>query len=96
MLRLRGDRSLLVLAREEIDRREPLLVGEDPLTDLAVLRIDRSALDDPEAPLPHAALGDSDRLRVGDYVLAMGSPFALSRFRDGALIDEAAAAAVAH
>jgi hypothetical protein len=29
MLRLRGDRSLLVLAREEIDRREPLLVGEE-------------------------------------------------------------------
>lgn len=55
------------------------LTGEDPLTDLAVLRIDRSALDDPAAPLPHAELGDSDRLRVGDYVLAMGSPFALSR-----------------
>lgn len=55
------------------------LVGEDPLTDLAVLRVDRSALRDPDAPLPHAELGDSDGLRVGDYVLAMGSPFALSR-----------------
>lgn len=55
------------------------LVGEDPLTDLAVLRVDRTALDDPDAPLPYADLGDSNRLRVGDYVLAMGSPFALSR-----------------
>jgi len=55
------------------------LIGEDPLTDLAVLRVDRSALRAPETPLPHAELGDSDRLRVGDYVLAMGSPFALSR-----------------
>jgi serine protease Do len=55
------------------------LVGEDPWTDLAVLKIDTSRLADPKAPLPFAKFGDSDELRVGDYVLAMGSPFALSR-----------------
>lgn len=62
------------------DRREvgAELVGEDPLTDLAVLRIDLADLGDPER-LPVAALGDSDLLEIGDTVLAMGSPFALSR-----------------
>lgn len=60
------------------------LVGEDPLTDLAVLRLELGALDGPasERPsgeLPVAEFGDSSRLEVGDYVLAMGSPFALSR-----------------
>lgn len=54
------------------------LIGEDVLTDLAVLKIDPADLPDPGA-LPVAAVGDSSRLRVGDTVLAMGSPFALSR-----------------
>lgn len=55
------------------------LVGEDPWTDLAILKLDLSKLTDPKAPLPVASFGNSDQLSVGDYVLAMGSPFALSR-----------------
>lgn len=55
------------------------LVGEDPWTDLAVLRIDKSKLTDPSKPLAKAEFGDSAQLTVGDYVLAMGSPFSLSR-----------------
>lgn len=55
------------------------LVGEDPWTDLAVLQIDRTKLKEPTKPLPTAQFGDSDQLVVGDYVLAMGSPFSLSR-----------------
>ena len=60
------------------DRRElpATLVGEDPLTDLAVLKIDPGAA---EGSLPHASFGRSDQLVVGDYVMAMGSPLALSR-----------------
>jgi len=60
------------------DKREvaATLVGEDPLTDLAVLQLD---LDSIEGSLAVAELGDSDKLEVGDHVLAMGSPFALSR-----------------
>ncbi|MBM4108502.1 MAG: PDZ domain-containing protein [Phycisphaerae bacterium] len=54
------------------------LVGEDVLTDLAVLKIDPADLADPSS-LPVAAVGDSSIVRVGDTVLAMGSPFALSR-----------------
>ena len=60
------------------DRQElrATLVGDDPLTDLAVLKLDLSAL---EGDLPVAVLGNSSRVEVGDHVLAMGSPFALSR-----------------
>ncbi len=52
------------------------LVGEDPLTDLALLRLDAGEL---EPPLPVAPFGDSGALEIGDYVMAMGSPFSLSR-----------------
>ena len=56
-----------------------VLVGEDPLTDLAVLKLDLSELKDPTMILPTAKFGDSDELRIGDTVMAMGSPWALSR-----------------
>ncbi|MBI2993976.1 MAG: trypsin-like peptidase domain-containing protein [Gammaproteobacteria bacterium] len=44
-------------------------VGSDPATELAVLRLHES--DD----LPVAPIGDSDQLRVGDVVLAIGNPY---------------------
>lgn len=55
------------------------LVGEDPLTDLAVLKLDLKELKDPSMVLPAAKFGDSDELVLGDTVMAMGSPWALSR-----------------
>jgi serine protease Do len=48
------------------------IVGFDKWTDLAVIKIDTSK------PLAVATLGDSDASRVGDWVLAIGSPFGLS------------------
>ncbi len=48
------------------------IVGRDPLTDLAVIRI--KDVPGSEA-LPTAQLGDSDALDVGDWVIAIGSPF---------------------
>jgi serine protease Do len=55
------------------------LVGEDPLTDLAVLKLNLAERKHDAAPLPVARFGDSNDLRVGDHVMAMGSPLALSR-----------------
>lgn len=54
------------------------LVGEDPLTDLAILKIDLSKLA-PGTVLPTAELADSSTLQTADNVLAMGSPWGLSR-----------------
>lgn len=62
--------------REELDAE---LVGTDALSDLAVLKIDPAARRDPTAPLPFARFGDSDKLKVGDPVLAMGCPAGLSQ-----------------
>ena len=51
------------------------LVGADPIFDLAVLRVRGRSTD----PLPTAPLGDSDQLRVGDEVLALGNPLGLDQ-----------------
>ncbi|MBB6122355.1 Do family serine endopeptidase [Sphingobium subterraneum] len=48
------------------------LVGRDPATDLAVLKIDA------KKPLPFVKFGDSTHARVGDWVVAIGNPYALS------------------
>jgi serine protease Do len=47
------------------------IVGRDPVTDLALLKIDA------KTPLPAASWGDSGAARVGDWVLAIGNPFGL-------------------
>jgi len=49
------------------------VVGRDPDTDLAIIKID------PPAGLPVVPLGDSDKLSVGQKVLAIGNPFGLDR-----------------
>jgi serine protease Do len=48
------------------------VVGRDPKTDLAIVKIE------PKGTLPAASLGDSDQLKVGEWVLAIGNPFGLS------------------
>jgi serine protease Do len=47
---------------------EAKLVGTDPKTDIALLKVDA------EEPLPFVTFGNSDLMRVGDWVMAMGNP----------------------
>lgn len=47
------------------------VVGKDPKTDLALIKVD------PDRPLVPLPLGDSDKLEVGDWVVAIGNPFGL-------------------
>ena len=57
------------------DQREftAKIVGRDPLTDVALIKLGSTP-----ANLPTVVLGDSDALRQGDFVVALGSPFGLS------------------
>jgi serine protease Do len=48
------------------------VIGRDPRTDIAIIKISPRVKD-----LPFIALGDSDKMRVGDWVLAIGNPFGL-------------------
>jgi serine protease Do len=54
-------------------------VGQDPMTDIAVLKLDLSQLKKDSGPLPVATFGDSDRIGPGDTVFALGSPGFLSQ-----------------
>ncbi|MEM7212604.1 MAG: DegQ family serine endoprotease [Pseudomonadota bacterium] len=47
---------------------EATVIGTDPQTDIAVLKIDH------DSPLPFVKFGDSDAARVGDWVIAIGNP----------------------
>ncbi|HEU0252594.1 MAG TPA: Do family serine endopeptidase, partial [Pyrinomonadaceae bacterium] len=48
------------------------MVGSDPPSDLAVLKIDARSL-------PTVTMGDSDKVRVGDFVLALGNPLGIGQ-----------------
>ena len=52
----------------EGNRSRAILIGEDPATDLAVVRA-------PDSGLAYAVIGDSAQLQVGQLVIAMGNPF---------------------
>ena len=67
-IRVRIDRYLEKRAR---------IVGTDPKTDVAVIEIDDKDIPDPKSRI--AKLGDSDQLKVGQLVIAIGNPYGLER-----------------
>ena len=65
------DADVIHVRTPDGDESEAAVVGTDSDSDLALLRVNGLA------KLQPAPLGDSDRLRVGDWVVAIGSPFGL-------------------
>ena len=51
------------------------LIGTDPKTDIALIKINRENGDN--TPFPYLQMGDSDKLEVGEWVVAIGNPFGL-------------------
>lgn len=66
-----ADKIMVVLSDDkEFDAK---IIGRDPYTDLALIKIK------PKRDLPSVKIGDSDTLKVGEWVVAIGSPFGLER-----------------
>ena len=63
-----GAQKLTVMLGDKEDAAK--LIGRDPQTDVAVIKIDAE-------DLPAAALGNSDQVKVGQWVIAVGNPFQL-------------------
>ncbi len=55
------------------DQRDGEVIGRDPVTDLALVRLKGTAMP------PSARLGDSEALEVGDWAIALGTPYGLER-----------------
>ncbi len=68
-----GDASEIEVRFSDKTRLIAHVVGKDPDTDLAVLKVTT------DRPLPSARFGDSAGVKVGQWVLAVGNPFGLDR-----------------
>lgn len=63
--------GIIVRMANDKTRYKAKLIGTDPTTDLAVIKIDQKNL-------PVAALGNSDNVQIGEWVLAIGNPLGLT------------------
>ena len=68
-----GESKVVRCVLSSKDEVEAKVIGVDPYTDLAVLKLDVGY------PLPYVRFGNSDRIEAGQTVIAMGSPHGLSR-----------------
>ncbi len=66
-----GDAAKVEIILQDNSKYTARIVGRDPRTDLAVLKIKA------DKPLPYVAFGDSSAAQVGDWVVAVGNPFGL-------------------
>ena len=65
-----ADENSVEVVLDDSKRMKAKIIGTDPSTDLAVIKVDGS-------DLPTAALGNSDELKVGEWVIAIGNPLGL-------------------
>jgi len=70
------DLTCILYSKERVRAK---LVGGDPWTDLAVIQLDLGEVNRKGAAFSPATFGDSDKVQEGDSVLAVGSPFGMSR-----------------
>ena len=68
-----GEADEIIVEMYDEREYEAEIVGVDSLSDVAVIKLKENVPD-----LPVAYLGDSDKLRPGDWVMAIGNPFTLS------------------
>ena len=73
-----GDATRIVCRLPSKESIEAEVVAHDPMTDLTVLRLKLETRKNRNRAIPFARIGNSDELRTGDYVLAMGNPLTLS------------------
>ncbi len=66
-----ADADEITVILQDDTRLDAQVVGRDPKTDLAVLKVNA------KGKLPSVSWGDSNKIRVGDWVLAIGNPFGL-------------------
>ena len=66
-----ADASEITVTLADGTNLEATLVGRDPRTDLALLKVE------PDEPLPYLSFGDSEDVQIGDWVVAVGNPFGL-------------------
>ncbi|MBN9443066.1 MAG: DegQ family serine endoprotease [Bosea sp.] len=66
-----GDANEITVIFSDGTRLKAEVVGKDTKVDLAVLRVKH------DKPLPFVKFGDSDKMRIGDPVMAIGNPFGL-------------------
>ena len=66
-----GEGKDITVIRDDGTELPAKLIGKDPKTDLALVKVES------KKPLPYVVFGDSENVRVGDWVLAVGNPFGL-------------------
>ena len=69
---IQGAEDITVILRDETQLKAKL-IGSDSRVDVAVLKVEPPN----KKPLPFTKFGDSDKVRVGDWVIAIGNPFGL-------------------
>lgn len=73
-----GDTTRIICTMPSGEELEARVIAHDPLTDLSVLKLRTEKRPKGSKALAYAKLGNSDALRVGDTVIAMGNPLMLS------------------